>query len=321
MSFASFDLDALLGDEPPAPADYVIDGYLERGTHMLLCGRGGSGKTMLLNQLAIAGIAPRPDEFPFDLELPVRVKRVVWFDAEMGTLGTQRRYWRTGLRPYICPGRFEYVDASGLDLTERKHRDFIRSKLEGGDTLAVIDSLRRVSRYTQENSSDEMSAVVTGITNIAHDTGSGIVTIHHQGGDPNKWFRGSTAILDACDVLIGWLPHSYDSDDDKLRRLAARGTWSKMRHEAEPEDRWFRQTESGLFVPADAPEQIVTSKWDDAIRKLLPFTGTKTALAEACGTNSRNNAWADAYKRVAHTAEPNLHVSAEAVPGSATPDL
>lgn len=293
------DLDALLGAEAPAAADYVIDRYLPRGQHMLLCGRGGLAKTMLVNQLCVTAAASHPEELPFNLEIPVDAEHIVWFDAEMGKDGTRRRYWDTGLRQYIGSGRIEYIDAAGLDLTNGDHYENVRAAVDGAD-LVVFDSLRRVCRYSKENSSDEMSAVVQDLTDMAHELGPAILTIHHQGGDPHKWFRGSTAIFDAADVLVGWLPHTFDGDDDKLRRLAARGTWAKVRHGAEPEDRWFVQQDNGLLVPLDeAPLQTVTSKYDEEIRALLPFTGTKTALAEACNTNSRNGSWADAYNRVA----------------------
>jgi RecA/RadA recombinase len=284
------DLDAVLGVEPPPPADYVIDGYLERGTHLLLCGRGGTGKTMVVNQLVARDAA---------LGLGVDASRIVWIDAEMGVLGTQRRYWRTGLRGRISPGSITYYEGGGMDITNQAHWDELRRAADGVD-LVVIDSLRRVSRYTAENSSDEMSAAVTDLTHLAHESGAGIVTIHHQGGDPHKWFRGSTAILDACDALIGWLPHHFDGDDDKLRRLAARGTWAKTRHEKEPDDLWFQQRDNGLFVPVDeAPEQDSVGKYDEAILALLPFDGTKQELAEAVTGKPSSGAFRRAYERVA----------------------
>ena len=306
-----FNLDEMLGDAAPPPADFVVEGYLERATHMLLCGRGGLAKTMFLNQLCAAACSP---EFPYDLGLEVRGQRIVWFDAEMGEQGTKRRYWDTKLRSYLDE-RITYINAAGLDLTLKDDYDFVRSSIDGAD-LVVIDSLRRLTRAAVENSSDEMSAVVTDISDLAHDLGPGILTIHHQGGDPHKWFRGSTAIFDACDSLVGWLPHTFDGEDDKLRRLAAQGTWAKVRHGKEPPDRWFRQTDSGLLVPEEAPEQVIAGKWDAVIREHLPFDGTKKALAEACGTNSRNNAWSDAYDRTArYDPGPKTHIAVGEEPG------
>jgi hypothetical protein len=315
-----FDLDELLGTEPPPPADYAIGGLLERSNHGLLCGIGGIGKTMFLNQLVTSATVEHPDEFPYSLGITVDATRIVWCDAEMGQVGTIRRYWRTELRPYISPGRIGYWDASGLDIGNPVDADSFRRVLDGAD-LVILDSLRRLCPTAAENTSDDMAYVVGTITGWAHELGPAILTIHHQGGDPNKWFRGSTAIRDACDLLLGWLPHSFDGgEDDLLRRLSARGTWAKVRHERPPPDRWFQQTESGLLVPVDAPASIATGKWDDAILALLPFDGTKTALAEACvdpndptrrGSLS-NNAWARSYTRVA-THDGNAHVPIEPV--------
>jgi hypothetical protein len=283
------DLNDLLGDTPPPPAEYVVAGYLERASHVLLCGRGGKGKTMFVNQLCVD--AER-------LDLAVHAHQIVWLDGEMGRLGTRRRYWRTGLRSLIGPGRIQYVNAAGADIMNPDHYAELCRIVDGAD-LVVIDSLRRISTTSEENSSDHMSAVITAITNMAHELGPAILTIHHQGGDPHKWFRGSTAILDAADGLVGWLPHSFDSDtDDGMRRLAAKGTWAKVRNDRAPEDVWFQQTDAGLFVPAETPTQDVTSKWDEVILGLLPWEGTKTALAEACGAKLTNRAWDSAYKRL-----------------------
>ena len=297
------DLDELLGTEEPPASDWIIDGYLERGSHTLLCGRGGKGKTMFLNQLCT-----RPDE----LEIALHAEKIIWLDAEMGALGTQRRYWRTKLRDRVIPGRITYANGQGFDVTDPDHWDQLNSAVEGAD-LVIIDSLKKICRNVPENSADEMSAVVQDLSDLAHESDAAILTIHHQGGDPNKWFRGSTAILDAADSLIAWLPHIWTNDgDDGLRRLVASGAWAKVRHTEAEKDRWFQQGPHGLFMPSGPPEKEVVGKWDRVIEGMLPFEGTKGAFAEACDTNLGNRAWADAYKRVAiqdgnhHTKLPGI---------------
>lgn len=282
------DLRAVLGDAAPPDADYVIGGFVERASHVLLCGRGGKGKTMIVNQLCSGA---------FDLGISVKASRIVWLDGEMGHLGTRRRYWRTGLQQYIRPGCVEYVNIAGFHIAIPQHYEQLTALLEGAD-LVVIDSLRKICGGMDENASGDMSGVVQALTNLAHDLGPAILTIHHQGGDPHKWFRGSTAILDAADGLIGWLPRSFDEDDDGIRRLSAKGAWAKTRNDRAPDDHWFQQLENGLFVPADRPAEVDHSKYDSLLRAQLPFVGTKTKLAEACGTDLSNRAWIAAYKRL-----------------------
>lgn len=315
-----FDLNEMLGTAAPPPAEYVVTDYLERASHLLLCGRGGAAKTMFVNQLVIAAVAEHTDQLPFDLDIPVHANRIVWFDAEMGKTGTIRRYWRTGLRGYIGSPKVRYIDAGQLNFSDPRHVDAIKFALDGAD-WAIFDSLRRLSASARENESDDMARIVGEITSWAHDIGPAILTIHHQGGDPHKWFRGSTAIHQQCDALVGWLPHQWDADeDDGLRRLAARGGWAKVRNDVPPEDRWFKQLESGLLVPADPPDAPAASKWDHVIEELLPFPGSKTDLAAACVDPSDpdkrasvdNNAWRKAYDRTVKLNDEGVHVARQA---------
>jgi hypothetical protein len=307
------DFHEIVKTEPP-PRQWTIPPYNAIGAHTILAGESGSGKTQLAFQLAVQATQDRPAEFPHDLAMDVRSMHVALVDAEMGAEEYRYRVWDTGLHPYVIPERLKHVDASGLDIVARQDDlDYVMEQIDGYD-LVVMDSLKRITPSRVENDNDDMSEAVATITRITRVMPVGIITIHHLGKDGKA--RGASAIRDACDVLVGWKKHTT-RDGEKLRCLDARGEWMKVRMTREPEDRWFRQTDAGLLIPAEAPEKEAPARtqfeqYKDEIRALLPFTGTKRELAESCGTNSHNNTWTDAYRDVAqyngtaHTARAAL---------------
>src|SRR5215212_9910086 len=63
--------------------------------------------------------------------------------------------------------------------------------------VVVLDPLREL-HSGQEDVSDEMAPILRPVRQLAHGTGTTIILNHHQ----NKagGFRGSTAILAACDL-------------------------------------------------------------------------------------------------------------------------
>lgn len=302
------DLHELVKDEPP-PRDWLIPGYLERGSHTVLAGRGGSAKTMFLWQLGVQAAQRHPEEFPYGLGLlapDATTIKVALVDAEMGPMKYRYRTWDTGMNEYIYPDHIKHIDAAGLDIASKQDdRDYVMEQADGYD-LVVMDSLKKLSRSLVENDNDHMAAVVGDITDMSRQLRAGIFTIHHQGTD-TKAFRGATAIMDQCDALIAWKVHT-PHDDDKLRCLVSRGEWVKIRDGKEPEDRWFKQADNGLLVPVEAPDDAEPAgKWDAAILTNLPYAGTQAAFAEHCGAKPHNSTWRTAYHRLA-TVVDGVHV-------------
>ena len=304
------DFHDLVKDKPP-PKDWLIHGYLVRGRHVALAGAAGSGKTMYLWQLAVQASQDRPSEFPHDLGMGIdRTLNVAIVDAEMGPEQYHERTWDVGLNPSTISGRLRYIDAAGLNLRSQDDVNYLMEELDGSD-LVIMDSLKALSPSAAENDNDDMASVTRCVTQIGRELSAGTMTIHHWGKEDT--YRGASAILDQCDGMLAWKKHR-PNDDDGFRSLSARGRHLKLRFAKEPPERWFRQIESGLLIPeADGPSTEDVGKWDAVIVALLPFTGTKKALAEACGTKNNNNAWTEAYGRVARHNGDGTHVAVKSL--------
>ena len=299
------DFHELIKDKPP-PKDWLWWDYLVRGRHVIMAGQAGAGKTMLLWQLAVQITQDRPEEFPHDLGMLLpRTLKVAIVDAEMGSEQYHERTWETGINGLVIPNRLKYIDAAGLDVLLQNDVDYLQEELDGCD-IVIMDSLKALSPSAAENDNDEMTKVTRTITNLSRGLHAGIVTIHHWGKDDR--YRGASSILDQCDGLLAWKKHKPD-DDDGFRCLTARGRHMKLRFAKEPADRWFRQLDSGLLIPSDAPDDEPSSKWDAKIAALLPFDGTQAELADRCGTNSGNKSWSTAYHRIAKLDGRNHHVA------------
>lgn len=294
--------------EPPPPHNWILDGYVERPGHLILAGRAGSAKTMLALQLAVQASQELPAEFPYDTELGVPALRVALVDGEMGRLRYHRRVYETGLKEYVQPERLKHVDAAGLDLMDPSDREYVAEQCLGYD-LIIMDSLKKLTRSLSENDNDQMTEIVSDISDMSKQLNVGIFTIHHR-GTSDKDFRGATAILDHCDALVTW--KAQNQDGKKFRCLTARGEWNKIRDGMEPEDKWYEQLESGLLIPSPGPEAEPerSDQWAEVILGKLPFEGTKAALAEACGASRSSDAWRAAYARVAVTnGSPRHHIA------------
>jgi hypothetical protein len=73
------------------------------------------------------------------------------------------------------------------------------SKDEGEVVLIAVDTLAVTFGGGDENSSQDMGAYVSNIKRIIHETGAGVLLVHHCGKDDLKGMRGSTALLGALD--------------------------------------------------------------------------------------------------------------------------
>lgn len=302
-------LGAALAAGPPEPAVYVAEPWIRRGRHTVIGAQAGVGKTSLMIQIFIAALLKDRSLLPFDLGFDVEnVERIAWIDGEMGESAVKERLAALGLWDFIeNDPRVVYLDVPDLNLNDPEHYAQVAAVAAAAD-LVFIDSLRALSD-AEENDAKEMTKVVAGITQLAHgENEPAIVTAHHQGKDPRTVSRGSSAIGAAADALFGLV---RDSEDRSLLKLTL-GYDGKIRYAAEPADYWFRMRE-GLLSHVDAPEGKPASKWDATIAELLPFTGTKTALAKACGTHLQNKSWCDSYDRTATRSDDSKrHIAKEA---------
>ncbi len=182
--------------------EYVIQRFeLARGSFGLLCATGCSGKTMLVQYIACCVSSGTPLFGQF----PVRKGSVVHIDQEQSEIQTQRRYER------LAAG----LGLASLDITRvtlANRFDSIKLPMEEvenalinlftGKTLAIIDSLKKISE-TDENSA-EIERVLHMLKRVAEKSQCAVLLIHHKGKgkDAKQSGRGHSSIYDSCDIQI-----------------------------------------------------------------------------------------------------------------------
>ncbi len=270
------DIAALLS-EPPRSTPWRCGNLVADGTLTILGGKSGDGKSWLALALTV-GVARGEDVAGIRCEQGT----ALYVDAEMGP-----RMFVERLRHAAIGPEFELRDAMGLDLSRPDDLTWLRGETEAtGANLVVIDSLRRLVPSKCENDSDDMAPVVAALAKLARDTGAAILLVHHMGDNPEKFFRGSSAIKDQADALFALL---RDDDDPEARRLTCRGGKGKMRYAAEPADRYLAiaPAHGGVVAteapePGDEPRNLRRESVKAGIRTHLPAK-TKSEVAAALG--------------------------------------
>lgn len=271
--------------KPPVPVPYRVGRLLADGTHVVISGRAGLGKSWQL--LAWAhGVSTGQSAAGVDcVQGPA-----VLIDAEMGRFQLIDRIRSAGIGE-LCHA----YNADGLDLTRPDDLAWleavIRERVPAGGFVG-IDSLRKLMGAASENDSDSMARAVGSLTTLAHATGVALATLHHEGWEAGR-SRGSTAIVDQADAAFSLQRLPDELEDSGIRRLTCRGPGGKMRFGREPDDLYLRLSENGLMVAADRPASKA-AHYRAAILASLPQKG-KTAAAQACGTTHNNGTWRAAW--------------------------
>ena len=197
--------------------EYAVKGVLSPKTVSVVYGQSGSGKTFFVMRLAFAmtlgqgGNAAKPLT-GFVLGKRVQKTAVVYVCLEgyedfntrlvlhnniYGDPFTKNMFGRVNLP--ICLSKDNGDDSQNRIIG---YAEQIK-QLSGCKQVAVIiDTLSRSMPGADENSSGEMSALMSRCKVISDATGAAVILIHHSGKDTTKGMRGSTAIYAACDTVV-----------------------------------------------------------------------------------------------------------------------
>ena len=195
------------------PRQFLVDGLIKRGDLVVLAGRPKSGKSWLTLQLAQA----LDTGAPF-LGRAVTRARVLFIALEDGA---RRIHERLHIRRWL-PNEAEFAFAlaplgGGLGMRQ------LRVAADDFDVICV-DSLRAACGDADENDNAVMGAIVQALADIAHQTQTAILTVHHtrKGGsdDPFDTVRGAGAIRAAYDV--GLLFERKVGEAEALLRVESR---------------------------------------------------------------------------------------------------
>ncbi|MGB7296272.1 MAG: AAA family ATPase [Candidatus Aminicenantales bacterium] len=182
------------GDELQAldcRVDSIVKGLLPERSITLFHGRGGSGKTWLSLQLSRAvaqgqrflslDTKPVPVVYvDFENPLPLLVDRIRRLDIK------DVRFWHLSFD--LKPPRLDGDDWH------------LYRNLPAG-SLLIFDSLR-AAQNLDENSSKDMALVLNRLKEL-REAGFTVLLLHHTVKTDPKTYKGSTAILDLADHVIG----------------------------------------------------------------------------------------------------------------------
>jgi hypothetical protein len=96
------------------------------------------------------------------------------------------------------------VDADAFDLAREEHLAWARSIIEEhSGSLAVFDSLKRLTPNTGESENDGMAPVIANLARLARKTGAAVLLLHHRSVKAESPdFRGASAIQDQSDLMF-----------------------------------------------------------------------------------------------------------------------
>ncbi len=202
--------------------EYLLSKLIPKNSITLLFGRGGIGKTSLMMQIgrSIAGGLPFGDlqtiitpVYYVDFENPLAVLK-----ERVEKIGESDNLYVWHISNEIQPPK---LDSTGWELYKQ---------LPPG--LIIFDTLR-ASHLSDENDSKPMSLIMGRLKEL-REMGFTILLLHHTPKGNDNTFKGSTALLDLCDHVLG-LEEVKDLDGESIefdcQNLYKLGTRMKTRYE------------------------------------------------------------------------------------------
>jgi hypothetical protein len=180
------------------PLEWIVKGVIPDAALIVVYGASGSGKTFAVLDL-VAAIA-RGREWR---GLRVRQRRVVYIAAE-GVSGFRQRVKALATFEGVEPGALglgiiaEAPDLRADEDIKALTQELVRAK----PGLVVVDTLAQVTPGADENSGEDMGAVLKKCRRLHEATGAAILLIHHSGKDASKGARGWSGVKAAADAEI-----------------------------------------------------------------------------------------------------------------------
>jgi AAA domain len=172
---------------------WLVADLIPSGTFTIVYGAPKCGKTTLLSHLCGAIIGGTAF-----LGRDVLSGEVLWLDLEQ-----DRRLTGEVLAEAGAVGKSQHVHV--FNGTAPDCDDVASTICALNPVAVVIDSLSRFLRLDDENSASETNRKLDPLIQIAHQTGTTILTVHHdtkREGTGGKNLRGSSALLAAADLAI-----------------------------------------------------------------------------------------------------------------------
>lgn len=284
-----------------APLQWLVQDVLPRGQLVVLAGRPKSGKSFFAFQTTHA-----IDTGAQFLGKHTNAAKVLYVAAEDGPRRLNARMRSRGWTPQNTDFVFvlQPLDQGGIE----QLRTLVQRDRYG---LVVLDTLRRVtSARIDENGSGDMSETLAPLADIAHETDTTFLVIHHVNkvatDDPFNSIRGSGAIRGAYDTGIVLLRERREGEAEAEALVCFE---SKDADTPDITIRWNASTRTWQHAgDAGQRERTRSNKAVlDALRNLWRETGEDTfdteTVAKALGIQRQN---AGAKLRDAAAATPPI---------------
>jgi RecA-family ATPase len=179
---------------------YVVRELLPAEGVAAIYGETGSGKSFLAMDLCFSIAAGRADWFG----MAVNQAPAIYVALE-GRGGVSKRVtaWEMhNQQPVASPVRFMVDDFSILDteVVQQLGADIVATL--GTGAVVLVDTLNQSAPGADENSSKDMSGVLTNAKHLADSVRGLVVLVHHTGKDRAKGMRGHSSLLAAMDAVI-----------------------------------------------------------------------------------------------------------------------
>jgi archaellum biogenesis ATPase FlaH len=257
--------------------EWVIDRFIPKGSITLLFGKGGIGKTWLT--LDMARCIGSGTHF---LGFKTNKAPVIFIDFEnpLAVLNTRTRMLGDAEEVHFWRVNNDKIKAPKLD-----SKDWKRYKSLPEGAVLIFDTLR-ASQSKDENASNEMGLIMNRLKEL-RDSGFTIILLHHTAKNSDNVAKGSTAIVDLADHILGLtrvkkkrdgqevVVDDDDNDEDTIYRF---GVCEKTRYE--PYHVYLTLNPDRGFELAPDPQEDTLKN----MHEVLMRNGTinKTSFIENC---------------------------------------
>jgi len=173
--------------------EWLVDRHIPKGSITLVFGKGGIGKTWLMLQIARCIGSGKPW-----LGFETTKTPVIFIDFEnpLAVLNNRTQILGDGENVFFWRAHNDNLKAPKLDSNE-----WVQYKHLPKGSVLVFDTLR-ASQSKDENASNDMSLIMGRLKEL-RDLGFTIVLLHHTPKNSDKAPKGSTAIVDLADHILG----------------------------------------------------------------------------------------------------------------------
>ncbi len=257
--------------------EYLVDRLIPKNAITILFGKGGIGKTWLLLQIA-AHVSKGTPLF----ELESKKNPIVYIDYENPLSVLNARIQKFDEIEQVSFWRANNPNQKAPKLDTKEWEYF---KQLPAESVLIFDSLRS-SHGGDENASDATSRVMERLKTL-RDMGFTIIVLHHTPKNSDRVAKGSSAIVDLADHILGLnlVKRSKDGqeeiiEDDQIGGDAIYRLGTRDKTRFEPYQIYLTFNPDLGFETAPGPNEGTLSMMKDILEKDGQIQ--KTEFARKC---------------------------------------